>query len=304
MFENFRKMIESLVDRNVKRELPSSKTKIIALANQKGGCGKTTTAINLSAALSKKGVNILLIDLDPQSHATLGLGIDNENLRYSVHDVLVRGLELERATLSTYLKGLDICPAVPMLTGTQLEIANLVGRESILSLAIHKMLNTHNRSYDYIIIDTSPSLNLLTLNGLVAAGLVLVPIQTHYFSLEGMKELFMTINIVKERLNPRLELLGIVATLYDGRTNMSKNILKEIREYFNEKAFSTVIPINIKLCEASAQKKSIFDYAPNTKAAKNYMVLADEVWALTQDASLVLPPSLALEKISDGITAP
>lgn len=287
MFEDFRSIIQGFLNKG-NREVPHSKTKVIALANQKGGCGKTTTAINLSAGLSHKGVNVLLIDLDPQSHATLGLGIDNENLRYSVHDVLVRGLEIERAILPTYVKGLDICPAVPLLTGTQLEIANLVGRESILKLAIHRMLAAQNRNYEYVIIDTSPSLNLLTLNGLVASGFILIPMQTHYFSLEGMKELFMTINIVKERLNPELDILGILATLYDGRTNMSKNILRDIREYFKEKVFSTVIPMNIKLCEASSQKKTIFDFAATSKAGNYYRALAEEVWVLTQDIGIII----------------
>jgi chromosome partitioning protein len=258
------------------------KTDLIVIANQKGGCGKTTTCINLSACLANNGFKVLMIDLDPQSHASLGIGIDTDNLTHSIYEVLVQGVEMERAATATYLNNLDIVPATSLLTGAQLEIADLLGREGILRTAINRMLNTNAKEYDYIVMDCSPSLNLLTINGLTAAGFILVPIQTHYFSLEGMKELMSTIKIVKERLNFELEILGILPTLFDIRTRMNRGILQEIKEYFKEKVFKTVIHMNIRLAEASAHKKSIFEYDPSSIGAQNYLSLAEEVVSLTK----------------------
>ena len=265
-------------------------TSVITIANQKGGCGKTTTAINLSAGLAAKGFKVLLMDLDAQSHASLGIGVEVDKLACSIYDVLVKNLSLENAIFSTYVKNLDIVPATTMLSGAQLEIADLLGREGILRTALYKVLNTGKRRYDYVIIDCSPSLNLLTINGLVAASHVLVPIQTHYFSLEGMRELFSTISIVKERLNYQLEVLGMVPTLFDGRTRMSRDILAQIREYFKEKALQTVVRMNIKLAEASANKKSVFDHAPDSNGAKDYASLTDEVAVLTQPLNSLTQP--------------
>lgn len=258
------------------------KTSIIIIVNQKGGCGKTTTCINLSACLAKKGFKVLVIDLDAQSHASLGLGVDIDNLTYSAYDVIVKNLELDRALVPTYIENLDIVPAVPMLSGAQLEIADLLGREGILRTAVYKMLNTKVKDYDYVIMDCSPSLNLLTINGLVAARSILVPIQAHYFSLEGMKELFATIKVVKDRLNFQLEVLGILPTLFDARMKMGRDILEQIKDYFKQKVFNTSIRMNVKLAEASLHKKSIFDYAASSKGAKDYAALTEEVISLTQ----------------------
>ncbi|MFH1846794.1 MAG: ParA family protein [Candidatus Omnitrophota bacterium] len=254
---------------------------IICIANRKGGCGKTTTAINLSAALANKGFKVLLIDIDSQSHASLGVGINVDNIDYSIYEVMVKNVDMEYAVRSTYKKNLDIVPATPLLSGAQLEIADLLGREGILRNAIYKMINTSEKEYDYIVIDCSPSLNLLTINGLVASKHVLVPIQTHYFALEGMRELFSTISIVKGRLNSNLKILGILPTLYDGRTKMNKDIYLQLKEYFPDKVFKAAIRVNITLAEASAHKKSIFDYAPDSNGAKDYAALTEEILALT-----------------------
>lgn len=263
-------------------EHPASKTVMISVVNQKGGCGKTTTAINLASGLAKKGFKVLIIDLDAQAHASFGLGIDVDNLLCSVYDVMVNNADLERVINPTYINNLDIIPATSLLTGAQLEIADILGRERILRTAVYKMLNTTAKQYDYIIVDSSPSLNILTINGLVAVQYILIPIQTHYFSLEGMKELFSTLKIVKERLNSELDILGILPTLVDARTKMNKEILQQIRDYFKDKVFQATVRMNVKLAEATLYKKSIFEYDATCNGAKDYSALTDEVIALTQ----------------------
>ena len=258
-----------------------TRTSIIAIANQKGGCGKTTTSINLSTGLAGMGLKVLMIDLDAQSQASLGIGINVDDVKYSVYDVLVKNLDLEKAITVTDIDNLDICPASSMLTGAQLEMASLLGREWILRTSINKMINTATRYYDYIIMDCSPSLNLTTINGLSVAQYVLIPAQTHYFSLEGMKELLSTIKIVKERLNPHLGILGILPTLYDIRTRISREILGQMRRYFGDKVFKTAIHTNIKLVEAQVHRQSIYDYCPNSNGARDYLALSQEVLART-----------------------
>ncbi len=291
MFEYF----ESLLGGNRKERLESSpadglpsspikkesRTSIIAIANQKGGCGKTTTSINLSTALAGKGLKVLLIDLDAQSQASLGIGINADGQKHSIYEVLVRNLDLEKAIVPTGIENLDICPASTMLTGAQLEMASQLGREWILRTSINKMISTSGRRYDYIIMDCSPSLNLTTINGLSCAKFVLIPAQTHYFSLEGMKELLLTIKTVKERLNPQLQILGILPTLYDIRTRVSREILAQMRKYFGDMVFKTVIRNNITLVETQVHKKSIYEFAPNSNGARDYLALSEEVVSRT-----------------------
>lgn len=250
------------------------KNTVIAICNQKGGCAKTTTAVNLSAILGEKGYRVLLIDLDPQAHASLGLGVDTEKLERSIYDVLVNNINLESVIHKTGFKNLDIAPATPVLSGAQLELADILGRETVLKIALRKLRLVNQ--YDFILIDCSPSLNLITINALTAARFVFVPIQTHYYSLEGMKELFSTIEIVKERLNFELETLGILATLFDMRTKINHQVLAQIRDYFKDVVFNTVIHNNVKLCEAPIYKKPIHIYAPVSKGAMDYGSLSDE----------------------------
>ena len=278
----------------------NSKTSSIVVVNQKGGCGKTTTAINLSAALANKNFQVLLIDLDAQAHSSLGLGIDVDSLSYTIYDVIVKNLDLEHSIVHTHIDNLDIAPAISMLTGAQLEIADLLGREVILRTAVCKMINTNRRKYDYIIIDCSPSLNLLTINGLVAAKSLLIPIQTHYFSLEGMKELFATIRIVKERLNFQVEILGILPTLFDSRTTMNKDVHAQIRDYFKGKVFKTTIRMNIKLAESQIYKKSIFQYEPNSNGARDYLSLSEEVISITRPELNVVKNSESANPVRDN----
>jgi chromosome partitioning protein len=257
--------------------LPKNLT--IAICNQKGGCAKTTTAINLSSCLAQKGYKVLLVDLDPQSHASLGLGTDVENLEKSIYDVLINNSSLESIIQRATVDNLDIAAANSILAGAQLELADILGRETVLKIALRKLRLVKN--YDFIFLDCSPSLNLITINALVAANSVLIPIQTHYYSLEGMKELFSTIDIVRERLNFELEVLGILATLFDTRIKVAHQMLEQIRDYFKDMVFKTIIHNNVKLCEAPIYKKPIHLYDPKSQGAQDYWALAEEVIVLT-----------------------
>ena len=246
---------------------------IIAIVNQKGGCGKTTTAVNLSACLADRGRRTLLIDLDPQSNATLGLGIKVDTDR-SIHRVLVDdGFTAAEAVLPTGVYNLDIIPATIMLSGADLDLANVMGRESIL----RNKITSISDNYNYILIDCAPSLSLLTINALSAADEVLIPIQSHYYALEGLKLLFQTVNIVKTRLNYSLAILGILPTFYDGRTSISRDVLNGLRDYFGSRILKTVVRVNSKLAEAPSANEPIHTYAPGSRGAKDYGNLADEI---------------------------
>ena len=278
-----------------------TKTSIIVIANQKGGCGKTTTCINLSTALAKMGLKVLIIDLDAQAQASLGVGINKDQLKHSVYDVMVKNRKLKSVIAPTNIKNLDIAPACSMLSGAEIEMASLLGREWILRTSINKMINTGARKYDYIIMDCSPSLNLTTINGLASAQFVLIPAQTHYFSLEGMKELLSTIKIVKERLNPELQILGILPTLYDIRTRISRQILGQLRKHFKDKVFKTAIHSNIKLVEAQVHQQSIYEFAPNSNGVRDYLALSEEVVARTRPEFSLVKQKEKAAKVKDLI---
>jgi len=282
-FEKYRNKRLQLND-NVKR-----KNITIAICNQKGGCAKTTTAINLSACIAQKGYKVMLVDLDPQAHASLGLGVDLENLETTIHDVLTRKKEIEGVIRKTDVENLDIVPANFMLSGSQLELADILGRETVLKVALRKFRLV--KEYDFIFLDCSPSLNLVTINALTAADSVLVPVQAQYYALEGMKELFNTIGLVKERLNSELEVLGILPTLFDSRTKMGHELMQQLRDFFKELVFKTVIRNNVKLCEAPMFKKPIHLYDKRSIGAKDYIQLSEEIIALIGN--------LTPEKLSD-----
>ena len=253
--------------------------KIIAVTNQKGGCGKTTTAINLSACIAEKGHKVLLVDFDPQSHASIGMGLDVYQLKKSMYDVITNtDIRLAEVVQPTTVANLAMAPANIMLSGAELDLINVIGRESVLK---DRLDETHG-IYDYVFIDCPPSLGLLTVNALTSSQEVLIPVQTHYYPLEGVKQLLNTVNLVKRRLNHRLEILGFLPTLYDMRTNISKDVLKGIREHFGDKVFNTVINTNVKLTEAPSSGKPITHYAPESRGAQDYNQLAEEVLSLEQ----------------------
>jgi len=247
--------------------------RIIAIANQKGGVGKTTTAINLSACMTEFNKKILLVDSDPQGNTTSGLGIDKYSLDNTLYSLLLKECYLEQAIVKTDVDGLSLIPSNMNLAGAEIELISYDKREYILK----RILENTRYLYDFIIIDCPPALNMLTLNALTAADSILVPIQCEYFALEGLTQLMHTIELVQKRLNPRLKIEGVVFTMYDARTNLSAQVVDEVKKHFGNDIYRSIIPRNVRLSEAPSHGQPISLYDPKSRGAESYMLLAEEV---------------------------
>ncbi len=246
--------------------------KEIAIVNQKGGVGKSTTAVNLGAALVEMGRKILLIDVDPQGNATSGLGIDKANLDYSIYDVLINDWNINEVIMETDISNYFILPANIDLAGAEIELVSTISRESRLKKVVNDL-----HEYDYIIYDCPPSLGLLTLNALTAAKSIIVPIQCEYYALEGLGQLMQTIELVRDNLNPDLKLEGVLMTMFDARTNLAQQVIEEVKKYFDNKVYETVIPRNVRLSEAPSFGQPITEYDTDSRGARAYRKLAKEV---------------------------
>ena len=246
--------------------------KVISVANQKGGVGKTTTTVNLSTLLAKKGKKVLLIDADPQGNATSGLGI-TKDIELSVYDILVGDTEFNETIQESAIKNLKVCPSNISLAGAEVELVSMLSREQRLKTK----LDVIKDQYDYILIDCPPSLGLITLNAFTASDSVLIPVQCEYFALEGLGQLLNTVNLVKKHLNKNLEIEGALLTMYDARTNLSNQVVKEVKKYFENKVYKTVIPRNVRLSEAPSYGKPISLYDPRSKGAKAYEKFTKEL---------------------------
>ena len=251
--------------------------KVISIANQKGGVGKTTTAVNLSACIAQKGKKVLLIDIDPQGSATSGLGVESHD-DTSIYNVLVDDVQIKDTLQPTIVKKLDVCPSNINLAGAEIELVSMVSRETRLKNAIEEI----KEAYDYIFIDCPPSLGLITLNAFTASDSVLVPIQCEYYALEGLGQLINTIKLVQKHLNKELEIEGVVLTMFDARTNLSSQVAKEVEKYFGNKVFQTIIPRNIRLSEAPSHGLPITLYDDDSKGAETYKKLAKELITLNE----------------------
>lgn len=254
--------------------------KAIAIFNQKGGVGKTTTNINLAACLALKGKKILLIDIDPQGNTTSGMGINKKGLKCTMYEVLIDDdVKPQDAIMHTSIKNLDIIPASVQLAGAEIELVQLEQREKRLK----RSLDLIKDDYDYIFIDCPPSLGLLTINSLTAVDSVLIPIQCEFYALEGVSQLMSTIELVQQKLNKNLQIQGVILSMFDGRTNLSIQVVEEVKKYFKDKVFTTVIPRNIRLAEAPSFGMPITEYDPKSKGAEAYLDFADEFLELEEE---------------------
>ena len=259
--------------RDVKRSKSAKQTRIIAIINQKGGVGKSTTAVNLAAALGEQNKKVLLVDFDPQGNSTSGLGIEKEDLEQCVYDALLNDVPVEELIHDTETKKVFVVPATIQLAGAEIELVSAMARETRLK----ELLEPVKDEFDFIFIDCPPSLGLLTLNALAAADSVLIPIQCEYYALEGVTKLPESMRMVKSRINKDLDTYGVLMTMYDSRTSLSNQVVDEVRNYFGEKTFKTLIPRTVKLSEAPSFGMPVINYAPNNKGAKAYRELAKEV---------------------------
>ena len=247
--------------------------RIIAIANQKGGVGKTTTAINISACLAEKGQKVLAIDMDPQGNMTSGLGVDKDEAEKTIYDMIIGQAGIEEVIQKDVMENLDILPTNIDLSAAEIELIGVENKEFIVQKEVHKIRDR----YDFVVIDCPPSLSMLTINAMTTADSVLVPIQCEYYALEGLSQLIHTVELVKERLNPVLEIEGVVFTMYDARTNLSLQVVENVKDNLEQNIYKTIIPRNIRLAEAPSYGMPINKYDPKSEGAESYMRLADEV---------------------------
>ena len=247
--------------------------RIISVANQKGGVGKTTTTVNLGACLAQDGKKVLLIDSDAQGNATSGLGVRKPDLKQDIYDVLVNEVSIKETIIKTSRENLSIVPATLQLAGAEIELTSMMARESRLKSALAEVSD----EYDFILVDCPPSLGHLTINAFTASDAILIPVQCEYYALEGLSQLLNTVRLVQKHFNPGLEIEGVLLTMYDARTNLGAEVVEEVRRYFQEKVYDTIIPRNVRLSEAPSHGKPIIDYDPRSKGAEVYQALAKEV---------------------------
>jgi chromosome partitioning protein len=269
----------------------ANQARIISVSNQKGGVGKTTTAVNLGASLASKGQRVLVIDLDPQGNASSGFGVYKEQVENSIYNVMLGELSLSDVTLSTEVPNLFLVPANTDLSGAEVELVSVFARESKLKNALQSV----REEYDIILIDCPPSLGLLTVNSLTAADAVLIPLQCEYYALEGLGHLVHTIELVRSSLNPELQILGILLTMFDGRTSLSHQVESEVREHFADKVFKTVIPRNIRLSEAPSHGRPVILYDVASRGSQGYLAIAEE---MLPSAKVIAAGSVAADRVS------
>jgi len=272
--------------------------RIIAIANQKGGCGKTTTAVNLAVALAEKGKNTLIVDLDPQGHSTIGFGYDPDSLTITIYNALMKAQPtMSEIIVGTKIERLDLAPSNVLLSGAEIELASVVGREFVLT----EKLKTVQDKYDMCVIDCPPSLGLLTLNSLVASTGVIVPVQVEYYAMEGLKQLFETTNIIKKHLQPcNIKILGLLLTFVEKRRLLSSQTQKQMREYFGDLVFDTVIHRCVRLAEAPSAGQPVFTYAPESRSATEYRALAEEITDGKASSEDMSEGEASPEEITDG----